>query len=65
MESPANVALEQSAEWQAGYAAALGDAISVIDALRGPSQTNLSAPILLRIRTRVLDLCSSRKTTAA
>ncbi|MFN0145561.1 MAG: hypothetical protein ACKVT1_03545, partial [Dehalococcoidia bacterium] len=57
--------VQQTADWQAGYDTALADVIAIVDAMRGPTQSNLSAPILLRIRVRLLDLCASRTRSAA
>lgn len=42
--------------WLNGYEAALADAISMVDAMGGPSFTNLSAPVLLRLKTRLVEM---------
>ena len=54
----------QTEEWQLGYDACLSDALRMIDSLRGAGHTGLSDPILLRIRTRLLDLHKSRSHAA-
>ena len=47
---------DRDAAWMDGYRAALADAIEVVDALGGPSFANLSAPVLLRMKTRLIEL---------
>lgn len=42
--------------WLEGYEAALADAIGIVDSLGGPSLSNLSAPVLLRMKTRLIEL---------
>jgi hypothetical protein len=42
--------------WLDGYKAALTDAIAMVDALGGPSFQNLSAPVLLRMKSRLIEL---------
>ncbi len=44
------------ASWMDGYSAALADAIEMVDALGGPSFANLSAPVLLRMKTRLIEM---------
>jgi hypothetical protein len=49
-------AIPSSAEWLNGYAAALHDAITIVEAMGGPSFNNLSTPVLLRLKTRLIEL---------
>ena len=44
------------AAWLAGYQAAVDDAVSIVETLGGPAFSNLSAPVLIRLRTRLLEL---------
>jgi hypothetical protein len=45
-----------SAQWLDGYAAALQDALAIVETMGGPSFSNLSAPVLLRLKTRLIEL---------
>ena len=42
--------------WLAGYQAAVDDAVCIVETLGGPAFSNLSAPVLIRLRTRLLEL---------
>lgn len=42
--------------WQAGYEAGIDDAIRLVDQMRGPGNSSLTAPVLLRIRAELLAL---------
>ena len=42
--------------WQNGFEAALDEAISVVDSMRGPGLSNMASPILLRIRAELIAL---------
>jgi hypothetical protein len=53
-------ALSDDAAWLDGYRAALTDAIAIVDALGGPSFQNLSAPVLLRMKSRLIELQGKR-----
>jgi hypothetical protein len=48
--------ISPDAAWLDGYKAALADAIAMVDALGGPNFHNLSAPVLLRMKTRLIEL---------
>jgi hypothetical protein len=48
--------LHRDAAWMEGYRAALNDALAMVDALGGPSFANLSAPVLLRLKTRLIEM---------
>jgi hypothetical protein len=54
-----------SEEWRKGYDAAVADAVRMIDAMRGSGQNNLSGPMLLRIRARLLDMLEAAKSGVA
>lgn len=51
--------------YDAGYTAALSDAVGLIDAMHGHGRNSLVEPLLLRIRTRFLDLMVERLRRAA
>jgi hypothetical protein len=58
-ERPATATLcptAPSPEWLDGYAAALQDALAIVETMGGPSFSNLSAPVLLRLKTRLIEL---------
>ena len=61
-EAPA--AGTQTEAWQFGYDACLANPLTMIDSLPGAGRTGLTDPILLRIRTRLLDLHKSRSHAA-
>lgn len=44
------------AAWLAGYEAAIADVVEIVEGLGGPAFSNLSAPVLLRLKTRFLQL---------
>lgn len=54
---------EQKA-WQMGFESAVDEAISLIDAMRGPGMANLASPILLRIRAELIALRETGPATA-
>jgi hypothetical protein len=60
MADPENAARNEpvahDAAWMDGYSAALADAIEMVDSLGGPSFANLSAPVLLRMKTRLIEM---------
>ena len=60
---------ERTEEWRAGYEAgyttALTDAVGLIDSMHGHGRNSLVEPLLLRIRTRFLDLMTQRQRHAA
>lgn len=54
-----------SEERLSGYSAAINDAVAIVDALGGPSFHNFSAPVLLRLRSRLIELQGARDEHAA
>ncbi len=51
--------------WMSGYAAAINDAVAIVDALGGPSFHNFSAPVLLRMKSRLIELRGDKSREAA
>ncbi|MGH2632830.1 MAG: hypothetical protein ACRDG3_05410 [Tepidiformaceae bacterium] len=51
--------------WLAGYEAAIADAVEIVDGLGGPVFSNLSAPVLLRLKCRFLQLRQDSPSRAA
>ncbi len=52
-------------QWLAGYAAAINDAVAIVDAFGGPSFHNFSAPVLVRLKTRLIELQNDGRAEAA
>ena len=52
-------------EWLSGYSAAINDAVAIVDALGGPSFHNFSAPVLLRLKSRLIELRGDKAHEAA
>ncbi|MCA9821427.1 MAG: hypothetical protein KC482_11750 [Dehalococcoidia bacterium] len=42
--------------WMDGYRAALADALDIVESLGGPNFANFSAPVLLRLKTRLIEM---------
>jgi len=51
--------------WLDGYRAAIADSVAIVDALGGPNFQGLSAPILLRLKMRFMELTRTRRREAA
>lgn len=45
-----------SPEWLDGYISALADAIAAVDSVGGASYSNFSAPVLLRLKAKLIEL---------
>jgi hypothetical protein len=54
-----------AAQWLSGYSAAINDAVAIVDALGGPSFHNFSAPVLLRLKSRLIELGGDQAHEAA
>jgi hypothetical protein len=52
-------------EWLEGYEAAVLDAEAIVDELGGSSFANFSSPILLRLKTRLIELRGAQGRAAA
>ena len=51
--------------WLAGYEAAVADAVQIVDGLGGPAFSNLSAPVLVRLKSRFLQVSADSASRAA
>ena len=51
--------------WISGYAAAINDAVAIVDSIGGPTFHNFSAPVLLRMKSRLIELRGDKKADAA
>lgn len=51
--------------WLEGYRAAIADAVAIVDSLGGPNFQNLSAPVLLRLKSRLVELEGRQDNRAA
>jgi len=56
VETPSSPVPNPSADWLEGYEAAIGDAVAMIDLLWAPGIGSLSSPVLIRLRTRLIQL---------
>lgn len=56
---------EVDENWRAGYAAGVSESLAVVDSLMGTSAGNLTRPLLLWLRTRMLALMDDPKSRAA
>jgi hypothetical protein len=55
----------QSDNWHAGYETGVSQSLAVVDSLMGTSAGNLTRPLLLWLRTRMLALLDDSKQRAA
>ncbi len=60
METP-----ELASAWVSGYEQGIDEAIRLVDGMRGPRSSNLSSPILLRLRAELLALRHDKRMDAA
>lgn len=51
--------------WSEGYEAAVNDAVALIDSMGGSPRSNLSAPVLQHLRSRLLQLSERERHGAA
>ena len=52
-------------EWLSGYSAAIADAVAIVDAMGGSSFNTFSAPVLIRMKSRLFELRGDRAHEAA